>query len=69
MTEKKDIEVVFAPGSMDNFEGTPEELAGLVAEIKNMAMNGTLLENSTPVTEEEEEEFIKLMNAQIASRQ
>ena len=68
MTQKKDIEVVFAPGSMDNFEGTPEELAELIAEIKNMAQNGTLIENSTPI-DAEEEEFIKFMTARLASRQ
>jgi hypothetical protein len=68
MTQKKDIEVVFAPGSMDNFDGTPEELAELIAEIKNMAQNGTLMQNSTPVTPEEEE-FFRNMTDRIHSRQ
>jgi len=47
--DKKKIEIVFAPGCFDNFEGTQEELDELVQQIKDMAESGELFENSTPV--------------------
>lgn len=64
----KPTEVVFAPGCFDDWDGTQEELAELIAELKNMVQNGTLLENSTPVSDEEEAELIKMM-AQREKRQ
>jgi hypothetical protein len=54
MTEKK-LEIVFAQGAFDNFEGTQEELDELVAGIKQMMEDGTLFENSTEVSPEEAE--------------
>ena len=54
MTEKK-LEIVFAPGAFDNFEGTQEELDELVAGIKQMMEDGTLFENSKEVSPEEAE--------------
>lgn len=57
----KDTEIVFAEGCFDNFDGTQEELAELVAHIKTMIANGTLLENSIPVDDEEAEEVMKLI--------
>jgi hypothetical protein len=54
MTKKK-LEIVFAPGAFDNFEGTQEELDELVAGIKQMMKDGTLFENSTEVSPEEAE--------------
>ena len=57
----KDTEIVFAEGCFDNFDGTQEELAELVAHIKTMIANGTLLENSIPVDDEESEEVMKLI--------
>ena len=57
----KDTEIVFAEGCFDNFDGTQEELAELVAHIKTMIANGTLLENSIPVDDEEAEEVMKLV--------
>ena len=54
MTEKK-LEIVFAPGAFDNFEGTQEELDELVAGIKQMMEDGTLFENSIEVSPEEAE--------------
>lgn len=59
MTKK--IELVFAEGCFDGFDGTQEELAEMIADIRNMAESGTLLENSMPVSEEDEAELIKLM--------
>ena len=54
MTDKK-LELMFAPGAFDNFEGTQEELDALIAGIKQMMEDGTLFENSTEVPPEEAE--------------
>lgn len=55
MTEEKKLKVEIAPGAFDNFEGTQEELQDLLAQIHQMAEDGTLFENSTPVSDEEAE--------------
>jgi hypothetical protein len=65
--EKKSIEVIFAPGCFDNFEGTQEELDELVAEIHKMVESGELMENATPVqmdnlSDEEVEDLIQHLN-------
>ena len=67
MTEKK-IQVEFAPGCFDDFDGTQQELDELVAEIQRMANSGEMFENSAPVTQESltdltEEEQQVLLNA------
>jgi len=68
MTEKKKMEVVFAPGCFDNFEGTQEELDQLIKEIQESVDNGTLFEKSSPVSFESlleelsEEEVEDLLN-------
>ena len=54
MTEKK-LKVEIAPGAFDNFEGTQEELQELLAQIHQMAEDGTLFDNSRPVSDEEAE--------------
>ena len=64
MTEKKEVKIRFLPGCFDNFNGTPEELQELIAHIHQMAADGTLEENSTPV-DLEEDEFIELMKKKI----
>ena len=56
MTNDIKLKVVFAEGSMDEFEGTQEELDALVAEIKEMIANGAFA-TAIPITEEEEEEL------------
>ena len=56
MTKDIKLKVVFAEGSMDEFEGTQEELDALVAEIKEMVTNGAFA-TAIPITEEEEEEL------------
>ena len=63
MTKDIKLKVVFAEGSMDEFEGTQEELDALVAEIKEMVANGAF-EDAIPITEEEEEEFKLLLEKQ-----
>ena len=42
----KDLKIVFAPGSFDNFEGTQEELDEFIAEITAMVQSGEILEKS-----------------------
>ena len=39
MTDKKPLNIEFAPGCFDNFEGTQEELDALVKEITDMFEN------------------------------
>jgi hypothetical protein len=56
MTDQK-LKVVFAEGCFDNFDGTPEELAELVAEIHKMADDGTILEDLRPLTDDEIQEI------------
>ena len=51
--DKKKLEVVFAPGCFDEFDGTQEELDELMKQIMEMAENGTLEENSTPINLED----------------
>jgi hypothetical protein len=63
MTEKLKIE--FAEGCFDNFNGTQEELAELLADIHQMVNDGTLMENSTPLSPEDEAEFIELMQKKL----
>ena len=40
MTDKKFQHVEFAPGAFDGFEGTQEELDGMVVDIKRMFTSG-----------------------------
>ena len=47
--DKKPVEIVFAPGCFDNFEGSQEELDDLVKQITEMAQSGELFEKSNPV--------------------
>lgn len=62
MTEK--LKVVFAPGCFDNFDGTEEELAAMLADIHQMVEDGTLMENATPI-DPEDEEFIEAMKKKV----
>jgi hypothetical protein len=47
--EKKPLEVVFAPGCFDDFDGTQKELDEMIAEINRLAETGELFERSLPV--------------------
>ena len=47
--DKKKIEVIFAPGCFDGFEGTQEELDEFIQQIREMAESGSLFEKSVPV--------------------
>jgi hypothetical protein len=47
--DKKKMEIVFAPGCFDGFEGSQEELDELIKQIMDMAESGELFANSQPV--------------------
>ena len=64
MTKK--FELVFAPGCFDDFEGTPEELAELISELRTKLENGTLFDNAEPLSDEEAQE---LLNRPMEPRQ
>ena len=66
MTEKKKMEIVFAPGCFDKFDGTQEELDNMMAEIQRMAESGELFEKSIPLSEETLEEMDDEELAQLA---
>jgi len=59
MTEE--LKIVFAPGCLDGFDGTQEELDDLVAEIKRMASDGTLLQNSVQLPDAEAEALMAMI--------
>lgn len=68
MTEKKKVEVIFAPGCFDNFEGTQEELDEMMAEINQLIESGEFFEKARPLSEETlanmgDEELEQLANA------
>jgi hypothetical protein len=63
MTDK--LKIVFAEGCFDGFDGTEEELAAMLADLHQMAEDGTLMENATPLRPEEEEEFVEMMQKRI----
>lgn len=68
MNEPKKLKLEFAEGCFDNFEGTQEELQELIAHIRQMAEDGTIMENSQPV-DPEDEEFINSILAKKGTRQ
>ena len=64
MNEPEDkLKVVFAEGCFDNFDGTEEELAAMLADIHQMAENGTLMDNARQLTPEEEAEIMEIVKA------
>ncbi len=68
--EKKPLEVVFAPGCFDDFDGTQEELDEMIAEINRLAETGELFERSLPVdldelSDEELEELAEKMGIDL----
>lgn len=63
MATNKDLKVVFAPGCFDDFEGTQEELAELIAKIHEMAASGEITDNATLVDVDDlDEELIAKFN-------
>ena len=61
MTEK--MKIVFAEGCFDDFDGTQEELAEIIADLQTMVDDGTLLENSERLTPEEEDDLIEVLKS------
>lgn len=61
MTDK--LKVIFAEGCFDDFDGTQEELAEFIADIQNMANNGTLLDGAVELREDESEELHAMLKA------
>ncbi len=57
--ENKKLEITFAPGAFDWFDGTQEELDALIEEVKKVFEDGSYLDNSIPLTDEEYEDFMK----------
>jgi len=51
--EMQDMELEFAPGCFDDFEGTQEELDELVEHIKEGFRSRKFAEESRPLTDEE----------------
>ncbi len=58
MTDKK-TKIKFAPGCFDHFDGTQEELDGLVAELDRLVKTGEIHEQSHALTEDEFEKLSK----------
>jgi len=69
MTEEKKLKVEIAPGAFDNFEGTQEELQEFLALIHQMAENGTLFENSTPVSDADADVLWRAIDEAVKKRQ
>ena len=61
MTDK--LKVIFAEGCFDDFDGTQEELADFIAEIQNMANNGTLMDGAVELREDESEALHNLLKS------
>jgi hypothetical protein len=51
--EMQEMELEFAPGCFDDFEGTQEELDQLVEHIKEAFRSGKFAEESRELTDEE----------------
>lgn len=67
--DNKPIEVVFAPGCFDNFDGTQEELDEMIASIHQMVESGEIFEKARPIdfdnpTEDDIEAIEHLMNVE-----
>lgn len=49
MSTDKKMEIVFAPGCFDSFEGSQEELDNLISEIQRMVDTGEIFEKSREI--------------------
>ena len=56
MSEPK-LKVVFQEGCFDDFDGTPDELAEMIAELHRMAADGTIMDDATPLDDDQIEEL------------
>lgn len=62
-TENKKIELVFAPGCFDNFEGTQEELDELIAEIQASFDSGDFLSKAVPLDDLDDDEITEILDS------
>jgi hypothetical protein len=60
MTKK--IEIVFAEGCFDDFDGTQEELDEMIAHIRELVDTGKLEEEAVLLTDEEAEVVLQNMD-------
>lgn len=71
MSDEKEMKIEIAPGALDDFEGSQEELEEFLAELEAMVADGTLIEHSQPVDldelEEEDPELYAALMAQLES--
>ena len=64
MSDKKNpksYKVLFTPGSLDQFDGTQEDLDRLVEEVQRLAESGQLFNDSNTVDIEELSEDLQYM--------
>lgn len=57
---KPELKVVFAEGCFDGFDGTQEELQEFIAEIRQMAQDGTIMDGAVPLSDEEIQELTNM---------
>ena len=57
---KPELKVVFAEGCFDDFDGSQDELAEMIAEIHRMAKDGTIMDGARPLTDEEIQELANI---------
>ena len=61
-TETKKVELVFAPGCFDSFEGTQAELDELIAEIQASFDSGDFMTKAVPLADLDDEEISEIMD-------
>jgi hypothetical protein len=59
---RKHPKLIFAEGCFDFFDGTQDELEQLVAEVERLNDSGELLDSAEPLTYEEEQELLMILN-------
>lgn len=67
MEMSKDIKITFAPGALDDFDGTQEELDDLLDEIASAIESGEFFEVSLPL--EDDEDIWEAINQRPNTRQ
>lgn len=68
MANENKLKVVFVPGCFDSFEGSQEELDGLMAEINRLVDTGELFEKSQPIDMENlDEDDLEALEALMES--
>ena len=57
-----EMKIVFMEGCFDDFEGTQDELNELIAHLKNQLQDKSLLMNAKPLSEEDEQALMEMLN-------